>query len=184
MHNMSVQIAIIKDGKILLQQREDFETWGLPGGAIEAMETPAEAAVREAHEETGLNVEITHLVGLYTKPYWNSTVALFAATVIDGEFHMDQKETIDLEFFAPDKLPNDLVWWSKWEIADALQGIGGSVACNVDAPLPKEAVSRAELYQNRDDSGLARPEYFHKMFPEGTTTYEIKGQQINNRGEG
>ena len=91
MHNMSVQIAIIKDGKILLQQREDFETWALPGGAIEAGETPAQAAVREAREETGLNVEITQLVGLYTKPYWNSTVALFAATVIDGEFSYGSK---------------------------------------------------------------------------------------------
>ena len=92
---------------------------------------------------------------------------------------MDQKETIDLGFFAPDKLPDNLVWWAKREIADALEGVGGSSACRVEVSLPEKAISRAELYQDRDDSGLPRPDYFRKTFPEQPVSYDIKGQQRN-----
>jgi len=52
-------------GRILLIQRRDNGRWGMPGGAADVGETPAEAAEREVREETGLRVRATRLVGVY-----------------------------------------------------------------------------------------------------------------------
>ena len=67
---ININTAIIKDGKILLTKREDFEVWCIPGGAVDPGESVAQAAIREALEETGLHVEITRLVGIYSMPRW------------------------------------------------------------------------------------------------------------------
>jgi 8-oxo-dGTP pyrophosphatase MutT (NUDIX family) len=57
------------DGRQLLMKRPDSGTWCFPGGFVYVTESPAEAAVREAKEETGLDVEITDFVGnYYTSP--------------------------------------------------------------------------------------------------------------------
>lgn len=50
------------EGRILLMKRADNGSWCLPGGHVEPHESPADAAVREAHEETGLKVQINDLV--------------------------------------------------------------------------------------------------------------------------
>jgi hypothetical protein len=58
-------VAILRDGKLLLTRREDFEVWCLPGGCVDEDESLADAARREAEEETGLKVRLTRLV-VYT----------------------------------------------------------------------------------------------------------------------
>ena len=55
-------------GRILLLRRKDNELWALPGGVMQPGETIAAAAVREAKEETNIDVEITGLVGVYSDP--------------------------------------------------------------------------------------------------------------------
>jgi ADP-ribose pyrophosphatase YjhB (NUDIX family) len=57
-----------EDGEILLIRRSDNDNWALPGGAMDLGESLPEAAVRETAEETGIDVEITGLVGIYTDP--------------------------------------------------------------------------------------------------------------------
>lgn len=54
------------EGRVLLV-RENYGRgrWGLPGGSVEPGESPGEAAIREALEETGLHVELDHLIALY-----------------------------------------------------------------------------------------------------------------------
>ena len=52
--------------EVLLQKRGDSNKWGFPGGAIELGETPQMAAIRETKEETGLEVEVGRLIGIYT----------------------------------------------------------------------------------------------------------------------
>jgi len=55
-------------GEILLIERSDNGNWSLPGGAMDLGESVADAAVRETLEETGVLVEVTGLVGIYTDP--------------------------------------------------------------------------------------------------------------------
>jgi ADP-ribose pyrophosphatase YjhB (NUDIX family) len=60
--------AIFNDqGEILLMERADGSGWCLPCGWVEANERPIDAAVREVYEETGLQVEVQQLVGVFTR---------------------------------------------------------------------------------------------------------------------
>ena len=56
------------DGRLLLVRRCDSGTWELPGGRVDVGESAPAAAVRETAEESGLQVRITGLVGLFTDP--------------------------------------------------------------------------------------------------------------------
>ena len=58
-------VVIEKDGKVLFQRRADNGKWGLIGGLVEMNETYAQAAVREAREETGLEVRLTSFLGIF-----------------------------------------------------------------------------------------------------------------------
>jgi ADP-ribose pyrophosphatase YjhB (NUDIX family) len=55
--------------RVLLIHRTDNDLWALPGGAQEFGEYIAETAVRETREETGIEIEVTRLVGIYTNPH-------------------------------------------------------------------------------------------------------------------
>ena len=55
-------------GNILLTRREDNGRWCLPGGGMDPGESAAEACIREVFEETGLEVKVKKLVGIYTSP--------------------------------------------------------------------------------------------------------------------
>jgi ADP-ribose pyrophosphatase YjhB (NUDIX family) len=54
--------------KVLLTRRSDNGLWCLPGGAVDAGETVAEACQREVMEETGLEVKVLRLIGIYSDP--------------------------------------------------------------------------------------------------------------------
>lgn len=62
--------AIVADdqGRILLVKRRDNTLWALPGGGHDIGETIEQTAIREVKEETGLEVAVTGLVGIYTDP--------------------------------------------------------------------------------------------------------------------
>ncbi|MEO3775457.1 NUDIX domain-containing protein [Micromonospora sp. B11E3] len=57
-----------EQGRVLLIQRTDNGLWALPGGAQDFGEYIAETAVRETREETGVEIEVTGVVGIYTNP--------------------------------------------------------------------------------------------------------------------
>ena len=65
-----------EDGRVLLQLRADDRTWGLPGGYVEPNESPAETAVRETVEETGLSVDVRQLIGVFNPPSRRARPAL------------------------------------------------------------------------------------------------------------
>jgi len=66
---LSVNVAVRnEDGELLLIRRTDNDNWALPGGAMDCGETISQAGVRETKEESGIDCEITRLVGLYTNP--------------------------------------------------------------------------------------------------------------------
>jgi 8-oxo-dGTP pyrophosphatase MutT (NUDIX family) len=64
----AVALVVSDAGDVLLIRRTDNGNWALPGGAIEMTESVADAAVRETLEETGIHVEVTGLLGIYSDP--------------------------------------------------------------------------------------------------------------------
>jgi ADP-ribose pyrophosphatase YjhB (NUDIX family) len=62
--------ALVVDatGAVLMQRRSDSGNWALPGGVMEIGETLEQCVVRETKEETGLDIDITGLLGIYTDP--------------------------------------------------------------------------------------------------------------------
>src|SRR6266700_3471869 len=65
----SVNVAVTNQAdEILLIRRSDNDNWAAPGGAVDLGESLTQAAVRETREESGIECEITGLVGIYTDP--------------------------------------------------------------------------------------------------------------------
>lgn len=100
-------------GDILLQRRRDSGLWALPGGGMEMTESLPGAAIREVKEETGLDIEITGLVGTYTDPrhiiaYTDGEVrrqfnVCFTARITGGALKISSEST-ELKFVAPAEL--------------------------------------------------------------------------------
>ena len=80
-------LVVDDNGRILLQKRRDTGQWALPGGAQELGETPAQCAVRECLEETGVHAEVTGILGIYSDP-WH----IVAYT--DGEVRQEYEVTL------------------------------------------------------------------------------------------
>src|SRR5512144_2689523 len=92
---LGVTVAIIDGSKVLLTKREDFEVWCLPGGAVDEGESIAQAAIREVREETGLEVELIRLVGVYSLPegpHYGAHLIVFAARPTGGGFAPSRQE--------------------------------------------------------------------------------------------
>jgi ADP-ribose pyrophosphatase YjhB (NUDIX family) len=65
----SVNVVVVNDaGEILMIRRTDNDNWAVPGGAIDLGESVAQAAVRETKEESGIDCQITGIVGIYSDP--------------------------------------------------------------------------------------------------------------------
>lgn len=109
--------AIIFDDhrRVLLGLRGDNQLWGLPAGQMELGESPAGTVIRETHEEVGLRIRPTQLVGVFsgtdafhTYPDGNQVQiarTLFRAEVIGGKLKPDGYETLEAQWFDVDDLP-------------------------------------------------------------------------------
>jgi len=100
-------------GDVLLLRRTDTGRWTIPTGGLKKNETLTACAVREGREETGLQVEITTLAGVFSDPghviaYASGEVrqpvnACFTARVIGGELTTTSEAT-EVAWAAPDRL--------------------------------------------------------------------------------
>ena len=106
--------------RVLLCHRCDYDLWNLPGGGLEDGETPWDAIIREVKEETGLDVEIENLAGVYSKTDKNEIVFNFRCRVIGGELTLND-EADQLEYFAFDEIPSNTSPKQVERIKDALQ---------------------------------------------------------------
>ncbi|CAL9641908.1 RNA pyrophosphohydrolase [Actinosynnema sp. ALI-1.44] len=109
--------AIVQDatGRLLMIRRTDNDKYAIPGGGQDVGETLAQAVVREVDEETGIHVEVTGLVGLYSNP--NHVIAYddgevrqefsicFRARPIGGELRTSN-ESKEVLWVEPDRLPD------------------------------------------------------------------------------
>jgi ADP-ribose pyrophosphatase YjhB (NUDIX family) len=118
---------------LLLMQRSDNGSWGLPGGYVEAGESVVAAVAREVHEETGVRIEPGRLVGVYSDParqviaYGDgrrvqSVNLCFEARPLAVEQPTTPDETLATGYFAPDALPEPFVPIHEIRIRDALDG--------------------------------------------------------------
>jgi 8-oxo-dGTP pyrophosphatase MutT (NUDIX family) len=64
----SATAFVLRDGAVLLTCRSDNGNWSMPGGAHDPGESLSMTAVRETLEETGINVRLTGVAGIYTDP--------------------------------------------------------------------------------------------------------------------
>jgi len=124
--------GVVFDGerrKILLTRRADNGRWCLPGGHVEPGETVAEACIREMREETGLEVRIVRLIGVYSSPNFAldygergrfQVVGLnFEVEPIGGELGLSN-ETTAVGYFSADEIARlDLLEHHRERIADA-----------------------------------------------------------------
>ena len=121
---LMVDVVIPSDDGVVLVRRgsEPFEgQWALPGGFVEVGETVRQAAVREAAEETGLAVEVSRLVGVYSEPDrdprgHNVSIA-FLARVLGGQM---QASTDAAEVELLDPATVELAFDHRRIIADAI----------------------------------------------------------------
>jgi ADP-ribose pyrophosphatase YjhB (NUDIX family) len=155
-----VNVAVVREERILLTRREDFDVWCLPGGHVEPGEPLVAAAHREVREETGLEIRIERLVGMYSRPRWldgTYHLALFGATVAGGRLEPQPSEVLELAFFARDEIPADLLVGQRERIRDAFSG-GSGLARSSPVVFPFPSVEAAR--EARDDSELSRREFY------------------------
>lgn len=107
--------AFIRDerGFLLLERRSDNGRWGMPGGVQEIGENISNTVVREVAEETGITVEVTGLVGIFTDPghiieFSDGEVRqefslCFRARPVAGEIAVSS-ESLEVRWINPDEL--------------------------------------------------------------------------------
>ena len=97
----------IADSVLLVKRSYGLEKglWAPPGGYVEQGEVVEEAARREVHEETGIEVVIKDLVGLYSQEGHAIVLAVFNGEWVDGHLHDLSPEVENVGFFAVNNLP-------------------------------------------------------------------------------
>ena len=99
----------MEDGIVLIKRGGQVKTgqWALPSGYIEADESVEEAAVREAREETGLEIELVDLLGVYSFPEGPPTsgIIVFYRARPSGGTLIAGDDAQDVQVFRPDDLP-------------------------------------------------------------------------------
>ena len=83
-------------GKLLLVKRRDVPVWDLPGGRLEKGESDLECAIREAKEETGLEIEIIRKIGCYYRPLYQDIQHIFVGRSVGGQQILNGPETTSL----------------------------------------------------------------------------------------
>ncbi|HLI88403.1 MAG TPA: NUDIX domain-containing protein [Ktedonobacteraceae bacterium] len=116
---IGVYALIFDEGRVLLALRRDIDWWNLPGGGMEAGETVEEAMRREVREETGLEVVVERLVGVYSKPQKQEVVLTLRCQVVGGTLTATQ-ESRECRFFMPNELPVNTLPKHRQRVEDAL----------------------------------------------------------------
>jgi 8-oxo-dGTP pyrophosphatase MutT (NUDIX family) len=104
--------TVVRDevGRVLLVRHADTGYWAVPGGAVDPHETPADAAVRELWEETGLYVRLTRLAGVFGGTEFiahyeggdrtSYVTIVFEGEVLAGEAAVRDEEILEVRYFS------------------------------------------------------------------------------------
>jgi 8-oxo-dGTP pyrophosphatase MutT (NUDIX family) len=129
---MMPAVAVIifdEQGRILVGKHRETERWVTPGGGVDPHEIPADAAVREMWEETGLLVEPIRVIGVYGGPEFHITYAngdevsclaiVFECRIIEGTMQPDNIELTELMYVSQTDLASlELPAWMHCVLTD------------------------------------------------------------------
>ena len=105
--------------QVLLVHRRDYDLWNLPGGTLDDFESPKNGVIREVKKETGLEIKVLKLLGVYNKENKNNMAFSFLCKVIGGEITLND-EADKIKYFEIDKLPLNTVPKQVERIQDAI----------------------------------------------------------------
>ena len=120
-------IITTADARLVLVRRAiepGYGLWVFPGGFVDRGEELTQAAIREAREESGLEVRLERLVNIYSYPDAAVIIIVYAATAIAGELCSDE-ECLEARLFRADEIPwDELAFRSTREaLTDYLDGV-------------------------------------------------------------
>ena len=105
---LATGVLVQRAGKLLLVRRNHAPAlgrWAFPSGFVDAGEVVEEAAVREVLEETGIEVRLDGLIGVYSEAGNAVVFVAFAGTALGGDAIVGP-EAFEVGWFAPDRLPD------------------------------------------------------------------------------
>jgi 8-oxo-dGTP diphosphatase len=106
-------IIEVGSGIVLVRRKNPPPGWALPGGFVDGGESVATAARREAREETGLDVELVELLGVYSDPGRDPRGFYTVSTVFIGRATGEPKggdDAADAKIFSAEALPSEIAF--------------------------------------------------------------------------
>ena len=103
-------VSIVQNGKLLMVQeckKENYGKWNIPSGRPEPGEDIMHCAIREAQEETGYQVELTGITGIYSFTSETKSPLVrfnFTGNIIGGDINFEQNEILDVKWFSFDQI--------------------------------------------------------------------------------
>lgn len=102
-------VVICQDGKYLLVQEgipgdSIYGLWNLPAGKVKEGESLEDAAIREAKEETGLEVKLLKKLDIFQEYPQESVKHAFEAKIVGGELLLSSEEIMDVKWFSFDEI--------------------------------------------------------------------------------
>ncbi|MFD9574789.1 NUDIX hydrolase [Streptomyces sp. NPDC059982] len=127
LHSVSVAGAVLReDGRLLAIRRADNGTWELPGGVLELTEPPEAGVRREVLEETGIEVEVNDLTGVY-KNTTRGIVALVFRCTPTGGTERTSAESTAVTWLTPEEISSQMSEVYAIRLLDALDEAGPHV---------------------------------------------------------
>ncbi len=144
--------AVIFDNnrRVLLSHRRDYDLWNLPGGRVEIGELPTEAVIRETKEETGLDVAIEKLVGVYGKSNSNDVVFTFLCSIEGGKLQITE-EADEHKYYFVDQMPANTVPKQVERIQDAVNVNHQPVFRRQKLPSTREHLEAMEKWSKSNE---------------------------------
>jgi ADP-ribose pyrophosphatase YjhB (NUDIX family) len=104
---VAVGVVVLRQGRIVLGKRghePNYGLWSFPSGYVDAGEVLEDAARREVKEETGLDIRIDRLLGVYSRSGERTIFVAYAGEATGGELTVGE-ECLEVATFLPDELP-------------------------------------------------------------------------------